>query len=229
MRTPDDSKRHTIIGRTGSGKTQAAIHALSLRSYDIRPWIVINYKGDDLINSIPHAKFIDTTELPKAKHHGIFVVQPAPDDYEGIESMLTKIWAQGETGIYVDEGLMLQANPISGNPPFRRILTQGRSLHIPVILSTQRASHLDRFVFTESEFFQVFDLSDERELGNIKPFIKGNVNMETLPEYHSFYYDVGARKNDPHKLVILKPVPGREAILQTFDARQPSRRKFRLI
>src|ERR1700759_1057067 len=125
---PDDSKRVTVIGRSGSGKTQAAIWLLSRRSYTSKPWIIFDFKREELINKIPYAQHLELTDkLPKEP--GVYIVHPVPGQEKQIEAMLWRIHQRGRTGIFVDEGYMIHKQ----SDAFEAILTQGRSKSIPVI------------------------------------------------------------------------------------------------
>lgn len=215
IRLPDDSRRHTIIGRTGSGKTQFAVNSLLYRSIDLMPWVILNFKEDILINEIPGATHLGAAELPPDAAPGIYIVHPAPDDYDSLEDLFRELWTRQNCGLFVDEAYML--NP-PGRPSawFRRLLTQGRSRSVPVILCTQRASWVDRFVFSESDFFSIFALSDKREVATVHNFVNESMTMEGLPAYHSWYYDVS-----DDSLTVLKPVPPADEILAEFEARIP--------
>src|SRR5271154_4990666 len=101
MRYPDNTQRHAILGRTGSGKTQAAVFFLSFRDYDAMPWVVYNFKEDELINGIPHARHIGVDEVPIRP--GVYVVHPHPDEQEEVEAQMWRVWARENTGVYVDE------------------------------------------------------------------------------------------------------------------------------
>lgn len=212
MRLPNDTQRSVIIGRTGSGKTQAAVWQLSHRSFHKRPWIIFDFKRDDLINSIPNIEYINVGQVPK--HPGIYVVQPMPDD-PGVEDHLWRIWERERIGLFVDEGYML-----ARSPAFQAILTQGRSKQIPVIILTQRPVWVSRFVFSEADFYQVFSLNDFRDRQTVQSFVP--FSLETrLPPYYSFWYDVG-----DHQSLVLKPVPPREALLSRFELRSERRTLF---
>jgi hypothetical protein len=208
MRLPTDTQRLTIVGRTGSGKTVAAVWHLSVRSWDQKPWLVYDFKMDDLINDIPGVKHIGTNEVPK--HPGIYAVHPHPDDFEGVQRQLWKCWEQENIGIYVDEGYMICG---VRNPAFRSILTQGRSKHIPVIILSQRPVWLDRFVFSESDYYQVFALNDIEDRKQINRFAYIDIDAK-LPDYHSWYYDVATDTTE-----VLLPVPAKDKILETFASR----------
>lgn len=210
MRLPDDTQRLFIAGRTGSGKTQAAAWHLAQRRFDLRPWVVIDYKVDSFLNSIPEFVHMQLHETPSRP--GIYVYQPQPDDVVGVENFLWNIWAKQETGLYVDEGLMI-SSPGRPNKPYRSILTQGRSMKIPVITLSQRPAWLDRFVYTESEFFQIFRLQDVDDRKRVMNFVPADLDTK-LPEFHSYYHDVAREKT-----YVVKPVPSADKIRQMFAAR----------
>jgi hypothetical protein len=207
MRFPDDTNRHAIIGATGSGKTQAALWHLSHRNFHTQPWLVYNFKGDESIDGIPHARRIGVEEIPVKP--GIYITDPHPAQVDEVEAQMWAIWKKGETGVYVDEGYMIGRN----NQAFRSLLTQGRSKRIPMMVLSQRPVWLDRFVFSESEYFQVFRLQHKKDVKNVQEFITTDVSKR-LPEYHSYYYDVGSNTT-----TILKPVPDLDTIYATFDRR----------
>jgi hypothetical protein len=208
MRYPNDRQRHSIVGATGSGKTHAALWHLSRRSFHQKPWIIYDFKFDDLINDIDGVEEISVTDrIPDQP--GLYIVHPKPHEEEQVEQQMWAIWERGNTGVYIDEGYMVGLN----NRAFRALLTQGRSKHIPIIVLSQRPVWMDRFVFSESEFFQIFRLQHRKDQQNVEQFVPANLSHR-LPEYHSYYYDVGE-----DKLVILKPVPNRDVIFKTFRDR----------
>lgn len=210
MNLPSDEHRVTIVGRTGSGKTQAAVWQLSLRSFDAMPWIIYDFKRDKLINQIAGAKELALDQMPDEP--GIYIVHPLPDQTLEVQQQLWKIWAKENVGVYVDEGYMMSTASAT-NPAFRALLTQGRSKNIPIIILSQRPVWLDRFVFSESDFYQVFHLNDERDKKTIASFVPADL-YKKLPKFHSYYYDVGE-----DKLTVVKPVPSSDQILATFERR----------
>lgn len=213
MRLPNDTQRLAIVGRTGSGKTQAASWHLSRRALNEIPWIVYDFKGDHLLSEIPYAQEIDTKFTPKKS--GLYIVRPLPDDTEAVASQMWALWQKERAGIYVDEGYM-----VGDSPAFRAVLTQGRSKHLPMIVLSQRPAWITRFLFSEADFYQVFHLNDKRDQKTIEAFVP--IKMEQrLPEYHSYYYDVS---ND--RVNVLTPVPSREDILKTFEEKLSIRRKY---
>jgi len=208
LRGPGDQDRLAIVGATGSGKTHAALWHLSKANYDVKPWIVYDFKGDDLINSIEGAHHMALhEELPKRP--GVYVLHPDIDDEDELDGHMRKIWARENMGVFIDEGYMVGKN----SKGFRRLLTQGRSKHIPLITLSQRPVWMDRFVFSESGFFQVFRLQHTGDLRKVNEFIPFPL-ARRLPEYHSYYYDVAR-----NEIGVMQPAPDQDAILDTFDMR----------
>lgn len=205
---PNDTQRCVIVGRTGSGKTQAGIWQLSHRDYDRKPWVVFDFKGDELIADIDGAYSLELGD-PIPVKPGLYVVQPTHDQEKEVEEFMWRILQATNTGVFIDEGYMVGKN----NRAFRTILTQGRSKRIPVIILTQRPVWMDRFVFSEAEFFQIFQLNQRQDLKNVNEFIPYDIT-ERLPDYHSYYYN--ATNNTIMKCA---PVPDRDVILDTFDAK----------
>lgn len=205
---PSDRQRLSIVGATGSGKTHAAMWHLSRRDYDQKPWIIYDFKFDELINEVEGTFELGVTD-PIPDHPGIYIVHPHPGQADEVEAQMWKIWEHEHVGVYIDEGYMIGAN----SKAFRALLTQGRSKYIPMIILSQRPVRLDWFVFSESNFFQVFRLQHRKDLENVNQFIPFNLEKR-LPEFHSYYYDVGE-----NKLNVLRPAPDENAILDTFETR----------
>jgi hypothetical protein len=213
MRFPNDTQRLSIVGATGSGKTQAALWHLSTRNFHRMPWVVYNFKTDESIDNAPFFEPIGTDRIPVKP--GIYVVHPHPDDTDEVEDQMWAIWERGNVGVYVDEGYMISRN----NRAFRALLTQGRSKRIPMIVLSQRPVWMDRFVFSESEFFQIFRLTHKKDMRNVEEFVPHDLSLR-LPEYHSYYYDVGL-----NTVTALRPVPDLAAVYRTFQARLEPLRK----
>lgn len=212
MRFPGDEDRHSIVGATGSGKTVSAVWNLSHRNFHTMPWMIYNFKADKNIDGIPHAAHIGVDEVPVRP--GVYIVSPSPNDSESVEQQMWSIWQRGGIGVYVDEGYMIKKN----NSAFRALLTQGRSRQIPMMILSQRPVWLDPFVFSESDYYQIFRLQRLKDTKHVEDFIPGNIRHR-LPQYHSYYYDVGS-----NELVVLRPVPPMEEIYKTFDARLGKRK-----
>jgi hypothetical protein len=214
MRFPSDQDRLTILGTTGSGKTQAGMYQLSRRPLDRETWIIYDFKREEMINEIDGAQRIGMGD-PLPDRAGVYIVQPRTDQESDVDAHMQRIWDHQNIGVFVDEGYMI-GNRSAG---FRALLTQGRSMHIPMIILSQRPVFMDRFVFSESQFFQVFRLQHDDDIASAQKFIPHDIS-ERLPRYYSYYYDV---LDD--KCVVLSPVPDRDAILDTFHTKLYTYRK----
>lgn len=210
LATPD--KRTAIVGSTGSGKTQAGVWQLSTKDFDVRPWIIFDFKGDTLIRDIKPVEFAIGKHAPEKA--GLYVVRPIPQkDDDAVTNLLWNIWENERTGIYIDEGYMIG----NRNAALNACLTQGRSKLIEMIVLSQRPAWMSRFVFSEADYFQAFRLNDKRDYDTVQAMISVDIRRR-LPPYHSHYYDVSADKS-----VILSPVPGRASIIGTFRDRLAQR------
>lgn len=212
IRLANDQQHTSIVGANGSGKTFAAAWNLARRDFDRKPWIIYDFKRDELLNSIHGARHIDVSE-PIPTEPGIYLVHPRPYvDAEAVEAQLVQIWENENTGLYIDEGYMVDRM----SPALSAIMTQGRSKRCPVIILTQRPVWLNPYILSEAQFIQIFRLSSLGDKKRMSDCIDG-FNLEKrprLPEYHSYYYDVTR-----DSLAVLPPTPDADAILDTFDTR----------
>lgn len=207
FKLPTDDKRVAVIGKTGSGKTQAAVWQLSERSWHSMPWIIFDFKRDKLINQIPGVKELSLGKLPEGP--GLHIVHPVPGQEEEVEKYFWQIWQHENIGLFIDEGYM-----IGDSEAFRALLTQGRSKSIPMIILTQRPSWLSLFVFSEADYYQVFYLNMKKDRQKVNEFVPIDFNTR-LPEYHSIWYDV-----NQDKILWLRPVPSDSVIIKRFQSRQ---------
>lgn len=230
IRLPQSDDRISILGSTGSGKTQAAVFQLYRQNIDEMPWIVLDAKREKLINGIKKAKRITYKDkLPDAP--GIYILEVLPNEEEELNDFFWKVWAHENIGIFVDEGYMVGPD----NKGFNACLTQGRSKNIPMIILSQRPVWLSRFVFSESTFFQVLPLTDADDRRVVNRFVpidkfllerdgikstKGSLRDYPLQKYHSFYYDVGEKC-----MVELEPVPSGSWLLDAIDKKLPNKRR----
>lgn len=203
------------MGRTGSGKTVHAAWQLSRAPFDKQPYIIVDYKGDELLCSIDRAKEIGFNEIPK--HPGLYIIHPRADQEDEVEAWLWRIWQREKVGLYFDEAYMLPRQKA-----FQAILTQGRSKRIPAIIVTQRPAWISRFVFSEADFYAVFHLNDMRDQKSVGEFTPNTPLWDfgqRLPDYNCRWYDVG--KDYSCRLL---PAPKGDAILDFIDQRLKPRR-----
>lgn len=209
FRLPSARDRITVLGPTGSGKTIAGLWHLSHASFDVRPFIIIDHKGDENLQQIDCPQ-VELGEIPK--HPGLYYCNPLATQLEEVDNYLLDVWAQENIGLYLDEGYMFDRD----GQGLIACYTQGRSKKIPMITLTQRPTGISRFAFSEAQFFQVFPFIDKRETAIARNFapVPEYYKGEPLPEHWSWYYDVKKRASVP-----LRPVPKPGEILARIEAR----------
>jgi DNA helicase HerA-like ATPase len=208
---PGDTDRLAVLGRTGSGKTQAAVYHLSRAGFDYMPWVIVDYKNDELINRIDRAETIDFGTVPDEP--GIYILKVLPGQEDQLSEWFRGAWEQEDIGIYVDEGYLVDPR----DRWFNACLTQGRSKHIPMIVLSQRPVWLSRYVFSEASYFQVFDLSHTKDMEKIREYVRDDDSQQLeqpLADFHSYYYDVARRR-----LYTLGPAPEADVLLRRIDER----------
>lgn len=190
IRTPDNSQHIAIAGRQGSGKTWAAIAMLAQRDLDSFPFVIIDHKKEDGKGGGPEGVASINAEPFNPNSHflpsrGLHIIHAKPDgsDREDIETFLQRAFERGKTGIFVDEGHLL-----GFSKAIRMILVAGRSKRVPLMWVSQRAHWIDPFIWSQSNFYRVFDLQGPHD---IKRFNENFPMKWRKPdEHHSWYYDV---------------------------------------
>lgn len=184
------------------------------------PYVVYNFKGDELLEeleALEGSRRLELNQVPEAP--GLHFVHPLPHEDEALEEQLWSIWNRHYTGLLIDEGYML-----TGSPAYRAVLTQGRSLRIPVISLSQRPVWMDIFSFSEASFYQVFSLNFFKDRKRMMEYVPADLTKE-LPDFHSYYHDVGERKT-----VVMKPVPSPKEVVKQFHEKmeraKPKRRVY---
>lgn len=206
---PRIDQRVLVLGSTGSGKTTMGAWLLSHAPFDEMPYVMIDYKRDSLLGQIKYKKDIQLDQVPKEP--GLYHLKPNPvKDDEKIEDWLQAVWAQRNIGLYIDEALRL---PTKKTGAFESILTQGRSLHIPVVSLSQRPVDLTRYAFSESNHVVIFRLTDIRDRKKVGEYVPVDTDYK-LRKYHSLWYNV-----DKNTSFSVAPVPDEKSILATFRKR----------
>lgn len=224
FRMPRNDQRVTIIGRTGSGKTVFGAWLLALADFHKIPRVIVDFKGDELLRSIPRIEEIGLRDVPK--HGGLYTIRPLIHEAEQMEAWMWKVWQRERVGLYFDEAYMLpNSSGQHRRGALQAILTQGRSKRIPVISLVQRPSQMSVFVFSEAEYYAVFALNrwpDKKTIEGMADKLAPRL-IDELPEYHSIWYDVG--RDTPIRML---PAPHPDTIAEMIDTRlRPKRRFFR--
>jgi DNA helicase HerA-like ATPase len=206
---PRPDQRVFILGSTGSGKTTMGVWLLSQAPFDQMPYVIVDYKLDDLIKGIKDKRKITFRDIPKEP--GLYHLTPNPvSDDDAMEDWMLRIWRNRGIGLYIDEAMRL---PMKKSGAFESILAQGRALYIPVITLSQRPVNLSRSVLSEANHVVVFRLTDIRDRETVAKYANVQVDYR-LKKFHSVWYNV-----DAHQNYAVSPVPDRATILGTFKER----------
>ena len=207
FRIPNETERTVVVGMTGSGKTQGSAFLLSRMRFEEMPWIILDFKRESLFQDFNAFSIVGTTP---PRDPGIYIFKTGPDDLDNIEALFLQVHARGDCGVFVDEGMEL-----GHSRPFRTLLTQGRSLNIPMIVCTQRPAHVTRSVFTEANFFMIYHMNHPEDQKLVAGYVGETKSLPPLPRYHSYWYDVVERQ-----LLKMRPVPDRLEIAETIAQKQ---------
>lgn len=206
---PRPDQRVAVFGRTGSGKTQLGVWLLSRANFDVQPWVILDYKRDTLLNTIERIKTLELDTVPTEP--GLHIIHLDPGDKDAINDWLRRVSNQENVGLYFDE-----VYEIPDSVDFRRILTQGRSKHVPAICLSQRPAWIPGFILSESEHIVCFHLQHKADRKRIEEFVpddKLDLSIR-LPKYHSRWYAV-----EPDQVYHLTPVPDRDALVAHINER----------
>jgi hypothetical protein len=210
FRLPGGDSRTTVIGASGSGKTTCGTWLLSHMRFDKRPWIVIDFKREDIFDSVgfPPIHPLSLGKLPRKP--GLYLTSPRPDQDEQLEDFLWRIWHKENIGLFVDEAALMP-----DRDAWRAILQQGRSKRIPTIACTQRPVDVKRALFTEASYFCIYRLQDRRDARVIEGFVPTDLSSP-LPPYHWRWYDV-----QRNALLHMSPVPDKPGVADRLRAALP--------
>lgn len=214
FKLPSTTHHTTVIGRTGSGKTVVGMWILSEAPFDHMPYIIIDFKGDDLLNSVGAQPITVFADPPKIS--GLYIVHLKPDQLDELDQFLWKVHQNGSTGIFLDEGFV-----VAKLKSLDAIYMQGRSKHIPIFTLTQRPSWISRYAFSEASHFAVGHLNDVRDQEKVTNFFR-DYDEDRPDKFHFQWYDVNNNRN-----FILLPVPHPDIIRERFDERLSEMRERR--
>lgn len=219
-RWPGVQDRTSIVGKTGSGKTTAGLFILSETAlYEEMPWIIIDYKGDDIIAKIPAKPLRTGAAVPKEP--GLYKLDCSPflSKDDPVDDFLKEVWRNGHTGLFFDEAYMLPDRfGRTERGTLRALFTTGRSRHIPIISLSQRPMDVTKYNFSEASHHVIFRLPDKAD----RDIVRGRVRAEEfdrifgrygtgLPEYFSLWYDV-SRDN----IFTMEPFPHPREVIARF-------------
>jgi hypothetical protein len=217
VKAPQSDERLLIIGKTGSGKTQAGLFHLSRADFHRRPWVIFDYKLEKFFSKLEITELKLSDRAPTKP--GLYVVRPLPHQYEEVKAFVWRLWQKERIGLFFDEATMLfEQGKI--NDAVKACLTQGRSKLMQVIACTQRPAWIDRSFYTETEKFQIFYLSQDVDVKSVQANVPG-YDPDALEEYQSWWHEVAGKAS---KTVLMSPVPPPAKILATFRRRARKKR-----
>lgn len=175
------NERITVVGATGTGKSYLAqrlalnaprVIVLDPKAELIGEWDIVPYDQDArraLLNGEP----VRATYTPEV----------GADDYE---SVCRDVYEAGNCVLYVDE--VYGVIPPGTKPPpyFSAIYTRGRALGIGVVACTQRPTWVPLFIFSEAQWFIMFELLMTADRKRMAEFM-GEEVMRPIAHPHGFY------------------------------------------
>lgn len=131
-----------VVGDTGTGKTFLISRLVKLRKYVV----VFRTKPDDIrFDRFRKARKSDALEN---MHNERILLEPLYErqQYEGWR-LLEKVWQHGSWTVVIDE--LWYAEKLGLKERIERLLTQGRSLGISVVVGMQRPAQVSRFAISQ--------------------------------------------------------------------------------
>jgi energy-coupling factor transporter ATP-binding protein EcfA2 len=197
--TPRSGQRATFLGQTGSGKSWA-MRAMIGAYLGRRQVVVCDTKWDPCWNRLKGARYVQTLEAvfrSKFPRWPLVVWRPSGEqanDPEVFDKFYAWLFARGSTVAVIDEVGQTVAGVTSYGSGFADVVTRGRVRGLIVFFGSQRPVLVPRIVFSESQHFFVFFVSDKRDRDTIaaftNPVLSGNV-----PDEHGFWhYSTKTRK-----------------------------------
>jgi hypothetical protein len=210
---PDLTEHVALAGRTGSGKTWGAIDMLSRRVAPNKmskgrpfPWVIIDPKRDDNLVKIPHEKLsVNAKFLPDT---GVHIVRPKLDgsQKQNVEELIRRIFERKCCGLYMDEGHL---HGLSAS--IRMCLVAGRSRYVPVMWTSQRASQIDPFIWSQATYYRCFSLQGPND--HRRFYENFSFKYEEPEKFYSYYYD-----GNQGETFYLKPASSVDESLERFNA-----------
>lgn len=174
----------TLMGKTGSGKTYFAQHALS----SVGRLIVFDPKAN-LRERFKLQK--PSQKIMRAFHRGdparIQIVPPRgtfQDQFDFYETIFEDIYHTQDCYVYIDE--VYRVTPMTGGYWFTSLYTQGRELNISMWCSTQRPSRIPQFILSEPEWLIAFRLNKKDDRAKAAETM-GDLALNRIPDPHGFY------------------------------------------
>jgi energy-coupling factor transporter ATP-binding protein EcfA2 len=190
--TPRSGERAVFLGQTGSGKTWA-MRAMLGAYLGRRQVIVLDTKHDPAWNRLKGARYVATLEgVTRARFPRcpLVIWRPsgeAANDPDVFDKFYAWLYARGSTVAVVDEVSQTVAGVTNYGSGFADVVTRGRVRGLIVFFGSQRPVMVPRIVYSESQRFYVFFVSDKRDRATIAAFSNPELSAN-VPHQHGFWY-----------------------------------------
>jgi DNA helicase HerA-like ATPase len=150
------TERAAIVGRTNSGKTTLA----KMLCGGYRSLVVIDPKWRfELPRTIvvvgSASEFAQV--YPQRSTRVVYRPDPEDQDHADVDTVIRRVLHYGRTALLIDEA-MEYATVGRIMPAYKRAITQGRELYVPVMSCTQRPIGVHNVILSEAEHLFAFDL-----------------------------------------------------------------------
>jgi GTPase SAR1 family protein len=186
------SDRWYILGMTGSGKTTFAKRLMrELRGlYPGAAAYILDSKGGDDFEGWPGV--VDRQDPPGSVQPGHIQVWRPPEDnashYDAWLEMILK--ARRPAVVYIDELSSLSTGGGGTNypPALAKLLKQGRSLGICLVILTQEAAYIPRQIRTQATHLVKFRLQDDEHGQRQAARLLGQASISEPTADYGFFY-----------------------------------------
>jgi len=196
---PRSGERAVFLGQTGSGKTYF-MRSLLGAYLSRRQLFVVDTKHDPAWSRLPGARYVATLgALQRAKFPRVPLVVWRPSgleasDFGVFDAFYSWLYARGNSVVFVDEVAQTVQGSTSYGAGFADVITRGRVRGIVACFGSQRPVLVPRIIYSESQRFYVFFVSDKRDRETIAAFTNPALSAE-VPDTHGFwYYNTKTRK-----------------------------------
>jgi energy-coupling factor transporter ATP-binding protein EcfA2 len=184
-----------IVGDTGSGKTYLTSKILPIRQHVI----VARTKPDDIkfdgFHKVPIINKIGSQRYNNAgKIITRYLLTPKYEDQQiEISKVLEKVWKEGSWCIAVDE-TYYATQILKLERQMNKLLTQGRSKHISVVLGMQRPAWISRFAMSQATHAFIFRC-EGRDLKALAESLSPSIikPVESLRDHDFVYFNRATR------------------------------------